>query len=176
MGWPVGGSTTWSTPKALSFLFLTLFKQACLPPCGLELDRREHTLTFASRNWSLSLSKEQSKFPARDWYLSRSRFRKSHWCAYQALVWALDRSAFPISEVLMVLVSTDEIHTKVVKLAKCKDWGKNGGKYIYIIEDSNKFQQRIPTQDHYWCKYFRTQVYREKYEIPQGWVRFEKKK
>ena len=44
--------------------------------------------------------------------------------------------------------------------------------YIYI-KDLNTLQKRIPTQDHYWCKYFRKNVYIEKYEITLGWVSFE---
>ena len=48
--------------------------------------------------------------------------------------------------------------------------------YMYKLPqqlDLNKLQQRIPTQDRYWCKCFRKKVCGEKYELPRGWVRFE---
>ena len=74
-------------------------------------------------------------------------FRKSHWCACCALVRTLDRSAFPIFEVLIVLVSTGEIHTKGVKLAKCKDWDKKWRKKRKTKSAKNVFGSQ-------WCTMF----------------------
>ena len=60
----------------------------------------------------------------------------------------------------------------IVKVAGNEDRHKSSGKFDcrpwYIYKDLNKLQQRIPVQDHYWCKYFR-----KKYEIAMGWVRFK---